>query len=219
MIAICHPQFVSARGAPVRFLAAPAAWIIAALSIAFSFLPSVSEALQFDRAALAAGQWWRILTAHMTHWNAEHLVWDAAMFLILGAVLERQNRRQFILGIAAASVAISAAVWFLQPELNTYRGLSGVDTALFVMLSVGLLHDALSGQDRSRWAIAVPVLLLVALAGKLVGECVTGEAFFVNAENAGFVPVPLAHVVGAAVGLAVPLLSFGRGRRLPLTAP
>jgi rhomboid family GlyGly-CTERM serine protease len=219
MIAVRRFQAVSNVRAWRRLVAAPMALAISAASLAIAYWPSVAEALQFDRGALAAGEWWRALTAHLTHWNGEHLFWDAAMFLILGAVLEVRNRRQFILVVLAASVAISAAVWFLQPELTTYRGLSGLDTALFAMLAAGLLRDSSRNQDHSRRAVLAPALLLIGLAAKLTAELLTGRVFFVNADAAGFVPVPLAHLVGAAVGLLVPLLAFRPERCEGITSP
>ena len=41
-------------------------------------LPSAATGLQYDRAALAAGQGWRIFTCHWTHFSLDHLLWDLA---------------------------------------------------------------------------------------------------------------------------------------------
>ena len=35
---------------------------------------SVSALLRYDRSAIAAGGWWRLLTAHIVHLDAHHLI-------------------------------------------------------------------------------------------------------------------------------------------------
>jgi len=35
---------------------------------------SANELLRYDRGAIAAGGWWRLLTAHIVHLDASHLV-------------------------------------------------------------------------------------------------------------------------------------------------
>ena len=54
--------------------------------------------------------------------------------------------------------------------------------------------------------IIAGAVLLAALAGKIALELFGGEALFVDAGRAGFSPAPLAHLAGAAVGLAVAAL-------------
>jgi rhomboid family GlyGly-CTERM serine protease len=219
---------------------APLTFTIAAVAVAAFFMPHVGEVLQYDRAAMLDGQWWRALTGHMVHWSGEHLFWDVAMFAVLGWVLERRGARQFALAGVAAAGTISGVLWFAQPEMPTYRGLSGVDTALFAMLAVTLLLESLSSNARQglrgregfsvepattserRWpnnrpdpigsaaltwfASRLPAGLLIGLLAKIGYEYATGATLFVGA-NAGFTPVPLAHLIGAAVGVATAWIS------------
>jgi membrane associated rhomboid family serine protease len=126
------------------------------------------------------------------------------MFLALGIMLERSGRGRFVACLLASALAISAGVWFLQPELATYRGLSGLDTALFAMLAVELI-----GVSRRRRDLLVPVLLLAGLSGKLAFELTTGATVFVNSGEA-FVPVPVAHSIGALVGAALGAMGVRR---------
>jgi rhomboid family GlyGly-CTERM serine protease len=182
---------------PAPHLAAPVTLALFALSLAAFLLPELSKLLQFDRARIAGGEIWRIVTGHFMHWTGEHLFWDAAMFLALGIILETRHRRDYIVCLLAAAIAISAGVWLLQPNLPTYRGLSGLDTALFAMLATELLRTA-----RRRRELLVPVVLLFGLGGKIAFELATGATFFVNAGS-DFIAVPLAHGIGALVGVAV----------------
>lgn len=190
-----------ARESYQRLAAIP--WATAAMLVA-CFAVQVSHGLdcliQFDRSAVAAGETWRMLTCHLSHWSWDHLFWDAVVFAGLGAWLERDDRRRFIGLVAAAAAAISAGVWFWQPEMATYRGLSGVDTALFTAVALRLLIEKLQARD---WrSVGVAGLLLCGFVAKTVLEATIGRGLFVDVASAGFEPAPLAHLIGAAVGAA-----------------
>jgi hypothetical protein len=92
-------------------------------------------------------------------------------------------------------------------ELQTYRGLSGLDSALYVTAAVNARTTLWSQQQRP-WAVAAFVSI-AALGAKVAYELTTGQTLFVDAASEGFVPVPLAHAAGAIAGLlaARPALS------------
>ena len=159
-----------------------------------------NAALQYDRAAVAAGERWRLFSSHLAHWSWDHLFWDAVVFAALGAWLERADRRRFVALLVASAAAISAGVWFWRPEMTTYRGLSGLDTALFTAVAGQLLAQRL--HERAWGAAAAFGLLLFGFAAKTAYEAAGGPGFFVDAAEAGFTPAPLAHLIGAAVGSA-----------------
>jgi rhomboid family GlyGly-CTERM serine protease len=156
---------------------------------------AVQEVLQYDRGAMAGGALWRLLSQHWTHWSADHLIWDVVVFVALGAVCELRNRRRFLSGVGSAAVAISVGLMLLSPSLLTCRGLSGIDSALFALLAADWLRQ---GGGRRLLGIAAVVLFL----GKCTFEHVTGTALFVDAAATATVPVPLAHWIGFACGVA-----------------
>src|ERR1035438_928343 len=52
-------------------------WLLLSLSVLGLMLglgDNISELLRYDRGAIAAGGWWRLLTAHIVHLDAHHLV-------------------------------------------------------------------------------------------------------------------------------------------------
>src|SRR5262245_25514413 len=112
---------------------------VAGAATALHVSPTTTAHLQFDRAALAAGEWWRLFTGHLTHFDANHLVWDVGMLLALGFVTERESGSRCAWALALAAAAISGAVWWWQPQFTTYRGLSGLDSALFGLFAGKLL--------------------------------------------------------------------------------
>jgi rhomboid family GlyGly-CTERM serine protease len=170
------------------------------LAILVWLLPGAAETWQFDRGAIAAGEAWRVVSGHLTHWNANHLLWDVLMFAVLGALVERTSRAAFLVTTLLSGLAISLALWFLQPTLNVYRGLSGIDSALFVFQAGWLAREAV--REQRRVASLLPALALVGFTAKVGYEFVTGCTLFVDSAAAGFAPLPLAHVIGGIVGAA-----------------
>jgi rhomboid family GlyGly-CTERM serine protease len=159
-----------------------------------------SEALEFSRTALARGELWRLFTGHLMHFSADHLQWDLVVFVALGSLVELRNRSHFVSSVAGSALAISLGVWWLQPQFASYRGLSGVDSALFGYLAVDILNLS-RGEGRRLPALAGGLAMTLFVA-KIIFELSTGRTIFVE-NNAGFTPVPLAHLIGVIVGGAV----------------
>lgn len=199
-------------GFPPRAMAAGLAAIaLAAPAIALFFLPELSGWLQYDRARIADGEIWRLLTCHWTHWNLDHLIWDVIAFGVLIAASWGFASRRALLVLGSAACAIPLGVWLLLPEMQAYRGLSGLDSALFTFVALRLLkYERASGRSASSWLIA---LMLVGFCLKLTFEIATSTTVFV--DSSVFVPVPLAHLVGGVCGAVahVPCTRLDRGRR------
>jgi rhomboid family GlyGly-CTERM serine protease len=143
------------------------------------------------------------LTGHFTHWSDEHLAWDLLVFFVLGLMYEARGRSRYVTLLFAASIVIALGVWTLVPDLQTYRGLSGIDTALFTSIAFTLLQAAY--REQRRGTVMLVAALLVCLGGKITFEMFTAQGVFVDASIAGFQPLPLAHLLGAAVGMALGL--------------
>ena len=121
------------------------------------------------------------------------------MFLVLGTLCERVCRTTFLACVAVSAVSIPLAAGLALPQMHYYRGLSGLDSALFVLLAVQLIRMNWSS-DRAMAATAA--FGLGAFVLKTVYECVTGSIIFVQPEST-FTPVPLAHIVGGTIGLLI----------------
>lgn len=174
-----------------------------------SLSPHLSDSCEWNRLALSHGEVWRLVTGHFTHWTANHLVWDAVTFIACAAIIEQHSRRGLLMIFLGAAIAVSTALLLCTPDLARYRGLSGVDSALFVSAACLGLRDA-----RAAMAPRLVALMVAALFGfalKTLAELATGQAFFVAADPVS-TPVPLAHLVGGAVG-ALAFWWTSRGRR------
>ncbi len=172
----------------------------AVLTVAIHFVPPLGNVLQFDRAAIAHGQVWRFLTAHLTHFGNDHLRWDLLVFVVLGAIAERISRRNFLITLSVSAAVIMLGVWLAQPQFTIYRGLSGIDSALYGFVITDLL--AAGWRERHGFSLVVGGLALAGFSAKCAFELATGDTVFVETGGA-FAPVPLAHLLGLAVGTAV----------------
>lgn len=171
--------------------------LLAGAAIAASFSLPLARGLEYDRSLVAGGELWRVLTGHLVHSTAQHLGWDLAVFVALGAVIERTSRRGFLAIVLASTVAISAVVYLVRPDVDVYRGLSGVDSALFAWMLARLGREAIVARSKS--LIALVASLGMVVVGKLIYETVSGHALFVTGGPANETLV-IAHVAGFATG-------------------
>lgn len=179
---------------------------LATIALVIAALPCLGTWLQYDRLAIAAGECWRLWSGHWTHVSGEHLFWDVLMFVVLGSLCELEHRGRCIASVIGATILIPVVLWFGMPGLSIYRGLSGIDSALFVLLAT--THWRREYQAHHWGWVMVLSAVCVLFGAKVVYEAMTGSALFVN--DLGMTPVPLAHLIGALVGLGVGLLAHQR---------
>ncbi len=141
----------------------------------------------------------RVLTCHLLHWSTEHLVWDLGVFVILGTLCEQRSRGRYAATLFFTAVAVPTCILYWSPEVESYRGLSGIDTALFGSFVMDLLVDRI--KDRDWTGMTLFSLFLAGLFGKITMEMLSHANLFVS--DTSFTPVPLAHLVGGAIGLVV----------------
>jgi rhomboid family GlyGly-CTERM serine protease len=178
----------------------------AALSWGLSRLPSALQTRSaLSPAALAHGELWRLWSGHLVHFGAAHLRGDLLAFLVWAALLERESRRALARILFVAAPLLSLAILLCHPSLEQYRGLSGLDCSLVVALiwQRGLASQRLRG---------LGVLCLAAFAAKCAYELIAGKALLAPDLGAGVKLLPLAHVLGAGLGL---MLAGSRPRSKP----
>jgi rhomboid family GlyGly-CTERM serine protease len=186
---------------------APLCTCALALAALVASLPAFAPELEYTRA-LIASEPWRAFTSHFTHWSSTHLIWDWLAFVALGISLEHHSRARLVALLMTAALAIPAALFAIEPELTHYRGLSGLDSALFGMAWVVALQHARSTNHPNPLLVRLLGLLGFGFALKICWELLLGDAFFMP-NDVGFEPVPLAHAIGAVLGVTF-------GSKLPL---
>ncbi len=155
---------------------------------------AVRELLRYDRAALAGGQWWRLLTAHVVHLDLRHALVNALGLALMWALFVRDYpARRWAVIVLASIAAIDAGLWLNHSTLLWYVGSSG---ALHGIMAAGVLARLRRG-EREGWVLAG------VLAAKLAYEQVWG-ALPLSGSDAVVVSAHLYGVLGG--GLAALLL-------------
>jgi rhomboid family GlyGly-CTERM serine protease len=176
------------------------------LAAALYAIPGIAVRLQFDRHAIVNGEVWRLLTGHLVHWSADQLFWDTLAFGFLGWLCEGEDRWNFFRCVLLSGFLISLTLWFAAPNMETYRGLSGIDSALFALAAIRIGREALFEGQQQRITFALTAIIAAGFASKIGYEFLTGATLFVDSTAGGMTPVPLAHVIGALMGVACGLL-------------
>ena len=158
----------------------------------------------YDRFAIADGQIWRLLSAHVVHLGIQHLALNlAALGLVWFLVGRRYGTKQWLTIAAISVTAIGAGFWWLDADLRWYVGLSGVLHGL-------LLAGAIQG---IRWLPWESVAVCVLVAAKLAWEQLVGPLPGSELAAGGSVVVN-AHLYGAAGGVLAAGI-FWRSARPP----
>jgi len=100
-----------------------------------------------------------------------------------------------------APLAVSIGVLLCAPDIEHYRGLSGIDSALFALLATLVWRRRSQHSRRALLLALVPAALFL---GKIAYEVIQGGALFLPGEGVPS-PVPVAHLTGALCGLCIGL--------------
>ncbi|HWM67784.1 MAG TPA: rhombosortase [Steroidobacteraceae bacterium] len=147
------------------------------------------EALRYDRAALAAGQWWRLLTAHFVHLDFDHAALNSLGLVLMWALFARDYRpRHWLAILIGAIAAIDAGLWLRDSTVAWYVGSSGV---LHGIMAAGTLAH-LRRRDLDGWILAVFIVV------KLVYEQSAGALPFTDSHSGVVVDAHLFGTLGGA---------------------
>jgi rhomboid family GlyGly-CTERM serine protease len=160
------------------------------------------QLLRYDRAGLAAGQWWRLVTGHWVHLDARHALLNCLGLALMWALFARDySRRQWVVIVLASMATIDAGLWLGDSTVLWYVGSSGV---LHGIMAAGTLAHLRRG-EREGWALAA---ILIA---KLAYEHWMGALPFSGSD-----PVIVdAHLYGVLGGAAA-ATALLRPRNVPL---
>lgn len=174
-------------------------FILAAVALAAAALPEAASDLSLNRDAVIRGELWRLWTGHLVHGSSYHLTWNLLPLIGLGLLFEKTLKQRlwplFLLG----APMISAGVLFLQSGLLEYRGLSGFLNTFFI---AGALYSA--REERIQGNRTMEMVYLGCIIGdilKIAIEAWGGAPVFTEINRLGGVPVPIAHFLGAFVGI------------------
>lgn len=183
----------------VPALLAGAAWIAST--------PALAERLVLDRAAVARGELWRLVTWQLVHRSPRLLLLDVGALALLAGLLARRDRILFGLALPAAALAVSAAIWLARPDLRQAEGASGLVAGLLAALGADLVRTP--GRTRVPWASGA--LGALALAAAFAKPALEAAGLLPSATGTAGVVLWEAHLAGAAAGTLTVLLRHGPG--------
>lgn len=120
----------------------------------------VRLALRYERTAVLAGEYWRLLTGHFVHGSTAHLALNLAGLALVAVLFARDfSLGEWLLILLASIAAIDIGFVFYEPQLEWYVGFSGV------------LHGALAAGAIAWWrhesrhlALALSLIVVAKLA-------------------------------------------------------
>ncbi len=155
------------------------------------------DVLSYERLAITGGEYWRLVTGHITHLGWTHFAMNAAglllVWLLVGGAF---SALRWCVAAAIIVAVIDAGLWLLSPEVWWYVGLSGL---LHGILAAGLVASLPPPRVET-------MTLAVLLVAKLAWEQLSGPLPGSVAGTGGQVIVD-AHLYGAAGGVLAALVN------------
>ena len=167
--------------------------VILTLSILLIVTQSFQNELMFYRAQIDSGQWWRLLGGNFVHSNYPHLLMNLAGLWILGLLfIDSLSLKTFIISVIFLSATVGLGLYYFNPELQRYYGISGTLHGLFIVGSTTaiLQKDLFTG-------ISTALLIIT----KTIWDLINGG----NDSSAELIGIPVAidahlyGVIGAVV--------------------
>jgi rhomboid family GlyGly-CTERM serine protease len=178
-------------------------WLLGILLVLDAVLglgDSVGQLLRYDRSAIAAGGWWRLLTAHIVHLDVHHLILNELGLVLMWSLFAQDyDAEEWCAIVLAGALAISSGLWWLSPRVSWYVGASGV---LHSVMAAGAVKH-LAERSWDRW------ILILGLCAKLAWEQWqqwgghTGSLIVVDAHLYGAL---CGFVVGAALSVRIAII-------------
>src|SRR5208337_1055919 len=97
--------------------------ILLGLGVVLGLGDSVGGLLRYDRGAIAAGGWWRLLTAHTVHLALHHLLLNELGLVLMWSLFAQDyDPIEWCVIVMSGALAISCGLWWLSPRVGWYVG-------------------------------------------------------------------------------------------------
>lgn len=171
-----------------------ATWIGIAVLCLLVYLAgdTLTSLFQFDRQAISSGEYWRLVTSHVTHLSFAHLTLNLLALALSAYVADPKHSVGYLLALWGwLMVFTGVGLYFYASDLNYYVGLSGA-------LHGALLAAIVPSPYYSRF---IRILVVLVISGKVIWEQTSFYNDMGNAELIGGRTEARAHMLGAIAGL------------------
>ena len=171
-------------------------WLLGILAVGAALLglgDSALSVLRYDRTAIGAGQWWRLVSAHSVHADAHHFALNALGLVLVWSLFAAEYRAfEWTLIVVLSALAIGLGLWWFDPQLQWYVGASGV---LHAVMAGGCVRR-LEQRQWDRWILTGGLTLKLAFEQSWQASG--------NRLLSGDLPVVIdAHLCGAVAGALI----------------
>jgi rhomboid family GlyGly-CTERM serine protease len=157
----------------------------------FIFDAQISDLLIYNRSLITAGEYWRIISGHFFHSNANHFLLNVAAVALLWALHgQYYSYKNYLLVFLTSAIICSLGIYWFSVNIELYVGLSGVLHGFFVW---GALMD-IKHKEKTGY------LLLMGVMAKVIHEQIYGASADVEILIGASVATD-AHLYGATGGL------------------
>lgn len=180
--------------------------------------------LEFSRSAIADGELWRLLTGNLMHSNGWHLLMNIGGLLLATLLVGHLfSKRHFITLAISNGLVVGVLIYWLNPEIEYYVGLSGYLHGLFIYgallglsqsisLKKLLKHRSFKVEQASQSALVEKwrkrvkfdgetyLILLLGIIGKIAYEQIYGASEEISELINASVATD-AHLYGGAVAV------------------
>lgn len=183
--------------------------VVAVAALVIQLNPAWRSGLLYERTALAEGELWRIWTGHLVHFGWPHFLTDTGLWLILGWLLEARHPLFSRVALVVLPAFVSAVLWWFDPEMGRYGGLSAINLGLLLFL-------ALQGWRRN-WADWFWPAVLAIYLGEVVLEIVQGGhgGGMIRFDDPAIRVATSAHLASAGYALLAWLLARSHPTKKP----
>ena len=169
-------------------------WISVGLISAIVFVAgeSATEFLRFDRIAIDAGEWWRLLSAHFVHLSSGHLLLNLAALALAAYVASPSSSfRLQLLAWGWLCLVTGVGLFIFADDLYYYVGLSGA------------LHGAMlvAIAPSPYYSMKVRLIVVLVIVVKVIWEQTGFYDDMANSEMVGGRTEARSHMFGAIAGL------------------
>jgi rhomboid family GlyGly-CTERM serine protease len=171
--------------------------------------PETQQLLWYQRAAVADGEWWRLLTGSLVHLGSAHLALNVGA-LVIGTWLfhAARNPLAWLLAMVVTGTATNMGLYLVYPDIQWCIGMSG---ALHGLLMIGAL-------DWWRQGERIGLFMAIGWTAKIAWEQSFG-AVPLSEATVGAAVVTEAHLWGAIGGLVYVAAERWWQRQFPAPAP
>ncbi len=155
--------------------------------------------LQFARADIELGQWWRFITGNLVHLSWRHFAMNSiALLAILALYANTLKVKSIFMVFLLSCLSVTVGIWLFSASVHWYVGLSGALHGLLVTLII------IDYVNHKGW---LNILLMLVIIAKLIWEGMMGP--LPGSESSAGGPVVVqAHFYGFVGGLIIIFCMF-----------